>query len=368
METNINMMKDLSFDSSLSSIDEVASSQEYKNKLLVLLQPILDARFPGNFGKQKIRSYKDRITIACPICGDSMKSNNKKRGNFILEGKFKNFYKCHNCNEFKRIDNFFKDFNVNLDLSLINYIAQGTENFTNYTNTRYDMSLFMNMDMIDKYAIDRQEFLKYFGLSEVKESSVWSWLKNRLQFDDTKFMYNAKQNYLLILNLSLSGKILGVQKRLFKGENKYLTYKIGKLYELMKKDSSIIPDEIDTISQLFNICLLNYTKPITLFEGAFDAFLFHNSCANAGANKAFPFDAELNFFYDYDKTGIKKAIEKVKQGHNIFLWGKFLKDINAPYRKKWDLNDAKIWAKENNVNLPKLELYFSNDSLDLLDL
>ncbi len=48
------------------------------------------------------------------------------------------------------------------------------EDFSSFANVKYDMSVFLDMDAIDKYAIDRQEFLKYFGLTEVKESPVWS--------------------------------------------------------------------------------------------------------------------------------------------------------------------------------------------------
>jgi len=290
----IDMTKGLSFDSSLSNIDATVTDVEYKERLLFLLQPILDQRFPGNNGKQSIRPHKDRISFACPYCGDSMKSNHKKRGNFILSGKFTNFFKCHNCDEFKRIDHFFSDYKINLDLSIINYISNGIVDFASHSNTKYDMSLFLDMDMIDKYAIDRQEFLKSFGLIEIKESPVWSWLKNRLQYDDKKFLYSPSGKNIIILNLTPSGKIIGAQKRNFKGSNKYLTYTLDKLYELLNKKEEI-PEEILTISQIFNICLLNYSKPVTLFEGPLDAFLFQNSIANAGAGKSFMLDLPVRY-------------------------------------------------------------------------
>ena len=368
MQSNVDITKGLSFDSSLSSIDATVTSVEYKERLLTLLQPILEQRFPGNTGKQRIRPYKDRISFACPYCGDSMKSNHKKRGNFILEGKFANFFKCHNCDEFKRIDQFFTDYKTNLDLSIINYIAKGIEDFSTYANVKYDMSLFLDMDVIEKYAIDRQEFLRYFGLTEVKESPVWSWLKHRLQYDDKKFMYNASKNYLVILNLTPAGKIIGLQKRLFKGENKYLTYKLDKLYELMKKDAKIIPDEINTLSQLFNICLLNYAKPITLFEGPFDAFLFKNSVANSGANKNFPFDMPVRYWYDDDETGRSKSIQAINDGGEVFLWTKLKYDLELPYRKKWDLNDVLLYLRDKNVKVPNFNEYFSDDELDIIDI
>jgi len=365
---SVNTMKDLSFDSSLSSIDSTVTSTEYKEKIISLLQPILDRRFPGNTGKQRIRPYNDRISFACPYCGDSMKSNHKKRGSFILQGKFANFYKCHNCGEFKRIDRFFSDYKINLDLNVINYIAQGVEDFSTFAASKYDMSIFMDMESIDSYAIDRQEFLKRFALVEVKESSVWSWLKNRLQYDDMRFMYHPKENYIVILNLTQTGKILGVQKRLFKGENKYLTYKLSKLYELFKKDPTLIPEEIDVISQIFNICLLNFSKPITLFEGPFDAFLFKNSVANTGANKAFPLEIPVRYWYDDDKAGRNKSLEKINNGEEVFLWNKLKYDYGLPYRKKWDLNDLLIYFKTKNTKPPYFDEYFSDDELDIIDI
>jgi hypothetical protein len=368
MQTNIDTKKGISFDSSLSNIDRSVSGEEYKENLISLLHPILEKAFPENIPKQKIQSHTDRITFACPYCFDSMKSSYKKRGNFILKGKFTNYFKCFNCGIFKRIDHFFKDYKINLDLSIINYIANNLTDFSTQSDVKYDMSLFLDMESIEKYAINRQEFLTYFNLKEVRNTSVWLWLNHRLQYDESKFMYNERLNHLIILNLTRSGKILGIQKRLFKGNSKYLTYKLSNIYELMKKDSKEIPNEIDMLSQLFNICLVNYSKPITLFEGPLDSFLFKNSIANAGANKSFPIDIPIKYLYDKDKTGVKKSIEHINNGDEVFLWEKYLKDSNAPYKEKWDVTDIMIWAKENNVKLPNILNYFSNDSMDIIDI
>jgi hypothetical protein len=347
--------------------DSVVTPEQYVTALVTLLQPILDQRFPNNHGKQTIRVYKDRISFACPVCGDSQKSNYKKRGNFILKGKFANFFKCHNCGIAQRIDHFFRDFKINLNLDIVNYIAKGIEDFSVYANTKYDMSIFLDMDAIDKYAIDRQEFLKSFGLIEVKESPVWSWLKNRLQYDDSKFMYNLAKNYIVVLNLTPSGKILGVQKRNFRGENKYVTRKLSMLYEMLHKNDKI-PEEIDVLSQLYNICLLNYSKPITLFEGPLDSFLFKNSIAGTGIHKQFPIDIPLRYWFDDDKDGREKSIEKINEGKEIFLWTKFRNDYGLPYRKKWDLNDVLIYLRDKNIKTPNFNEYFSNDKLDIIDI
>ena len=233
------------------------------------------------------------------------------------------------------------------------------------------MSVFLDMEPVEKYALDRQELSKYFGLVEVKNSSVWAWLTNRLQFKEDKFLYHPGKNYLLILNLTQSGKILGAQKRLFKGYNRFESYKLSKLYNLMNKTFDVTKEQLDfldTISMIFNICLLDFSKNITLFEGGMDAFLFKNSIANTGANKKLPIDLNVRYFYDSDETGKKRALQHLEQKDEVFLWDKFLRDIGAPYKLKYDWNDILIWAKKEDVKLPLIDNYFSSDPLDIIDI
>jgi len=366
--TNIGEM---GFDSSLfNEIDNKLTPQEYRQYLMGLLQPILDQRFPTSRGKRTIQPHHDRITFACPYCGDSMKSDYKRRGNFILKGKHNGFFKCHNCGEFKRIDQFFKDYKTELRLEAIDFMMDNLGNWTAVAEGKYDMSVFLDMDKLDKYAIDRQELLRYFGLIEVKDSPVRSWLSNRLQRDFNKFLYNQDKNYLLILNLTQSGKILGAQKRVFKGDNRFQTYKLSKLYELMEKKLDVNEEQLnflDTISMVFNVCLINFNQPVTLFEGPMDAFLFKNAIANTGANKELPIDLPVRYFYDKDQTGTQRAIEHLNKEHEVFLWGKFERDVNLPYRLKFDWNDVMIWAQKNHKKLPLIDQYFSSDPLDIID-
>jgi hypothetical protein len=371
-DLNIKLLGEMGFDSSLhNNIDSTLSNEEFKERILSLLQPILNHRFPNEYQKTQIRPHIGRISFACPYCGDSMKVSHAKRGNFILSGKHKGFFKCHNCGKFKQITNFFKDFKVELKLDAINYLTENLGDFHSYDNAKYDMSVFLDMEHIEKYAIDRKEFLQQFGLVEVKDTPVWSWLTNRVQYREEKFLYNTEKNYLLILNLTQSGKILGAQKRLFKGYNRFESYKLSKLYEMMKKPFDVNEEQkefLDTLSMIFNICLLNFNQKVTLFEGPMDAFLFKNSIANTGANKQLPIDIPVRYFFDSDDTGNKQAIKKINKEEEIFLWNKFLRDAKIPYRNKWDFNDILLYAKQNNIKLPNFELYFSNDSLDIIDL
>ena len=355
---------------SLSEFDASLNSVEFKELLITSLGPVLEQRFPGISGKQKIKSYSDRISFACPICGDSMKNNYKKRGNFILKGKFINFFKCHNCFAFMRIDDFFKEYGVTLNLDAINYIGDTIQDFSINKNldSSGDISLFFDMATIEDLSIDRNYLIERFGLVEAENSSIWDWLKNRLQFDRNKFLYNEKENYLLILNLTPSGKVLGIQKRLFDdSDNKYMTYRLSKLHEKIKSNKKI-PDEIDKLSQIFNICLISYSRPITIFEGPLDSFLFRNSLGNTGVDKHLPFEFPVRYWNDDDKTGRNKSLQLINGGKSVFLWTRLKSQLELPHRRKWDLNDLMIYLKKNNKPVPNFELFFSDDPLDAIDI
>jgi hypothetical protein len=361
----------INFDN-LDDIDSSLTSQEFKERLKLLLQPILDKAFPENFQKRIFQSHIGRISFACPYCSDSAQNDHKKRGNFILTGNYKGFFKCHNCGEFKKISNFFKDFKVELKLDAINYLTENLSDFNNYETAKYDMSILLDMEHLDKYAIDRQKFIKHFELVEVKNSSVWPWLTNRLQYQTEKYLYNPMKNYLFILNLTQSGKILGTQKRKFSTYNRFETYKLSKLYELMEIPLEEIDDEqknyLDMLSMIFNICLINFNKTVTLFEGPMDAFLFKNSIANTGANKELPIDIPVRYFYDSDETGKKKSLKYIDQKQEVFLWDRLINQMELPHKNKWDFNDLLIYIKKNNMKTPLFDYYFSRDPLDAIDI
>jgi len=367
MEKNVNVILDSSFN--IDQSEKIISNDEYINFLVNSFKKINEERFSNDLIKQRIRKHKDRITGSCPVCGDSMKSSWKQRGNIILTGKFANYYKCFNCGLFKRVDYFLKDYHIDINLDMIDHISNGLVDFSSHINTKYDMSLFLDMESIDKYAIDREEFKNDFKLCEIEDFPISSWLKNRLQYDTQKFLFNWRLNQLIILNLTHTGKILGAQKRNFrKDQPKYLTFTLTKIYELMKKDSTAIPEEINMLSQLFNICLVDYSRSVTLFEGPLDSFLFKNSIANAGAHKNFPLDIPLRYFYDDDKDGREKSIEKLNEGAEVFLWTRLKYDLGLPQRSKWDLNDTMIYLRDNKMNTPNFNDYFSKNELDIIDI
>ena len=358
------------FDSSLSeSFDTALSSTEYKNAMVDLFISINKERFKTTPAKQKVYAYSDRINGACPYCMDSMKDSYKKRGNIILKGENAGHFKCFNCGIYKPINDFLTDFKVTPNLELINYLSSiHTEHYKDsYRN--YDISILINPELIEEYAIDREELKSKLNFTEVKQHpTILFWLKNRLQYDEERFLYNLKDDYLVVLNQTKTGKILGFQKRNFrKGYDKYKTFNIRKIYELIDIQKEI-PEDVNVISQLYRIFELRFDKPIILFEGPLDAYLYPNAIASAGAHKQFPLEIPLWYFYDDDKVGRKKAIEKLNNNEYVFLWSKLKNDLNLPYREKWDLNDLKLYLWKENINTPNLENYFSRDPLDIINI
>ena len=351
------------------------TQDEYIQKIILLLQPILKKEFPGNLAKQKIRVYKDRISFACPVCGDSVKSNFKKRGSIILEGKYKNFFKCHNCGHFSSVYKFFKDFGYECDLDILDYISKTTTLDKN-DNKESSLSLFFDLETVNKYALTRENIKKFFKFVEIDGTYGQIYLNKRLQFDKNNFLYDPEKNRIVILNLTNQNRIIGFQTRILQPQNKleeknkYKTYKLSKIYEKLCIQKEI-PENIDNISCLFGIFQVNLMKPVIICEGPFDSFLiqkYYNAVATAGLNKTFPLDLNIMFWNDGDKAGKEKSIIDINKNIYVFLWGKFIKEYNLPIRNKWDITDVFLYFKQQGWNLPDFRRYFSNDPYDIIDM
>lgn len=355
--------------SDLSDIDKASTMDEFADDIMQKVTPILEDRFRECIPKQKPSRKHGRISIACPYCGDSMKNDYAKRGNFILSGKYIGMYKCHNCGMYKRIDSFFSDFNTLLSLENVNFISSVAGKFEHTGDNKYDVSYLLDTEWIERIAIDREEYKKQFGLIEVDNSSIIGWLDKRMQYDHSKFLYDAGHSKLLILNNTPGGKILGLQRRLFNGPSRFETESITKMYEHMGKsmEEGMDWDYLDTLSMVFNITTVDIRKPITVLEGPMDSFMLKNAIANTGANKGLPIDIPVKYWYDFDKTGIKRSIEYIGKGNYVFLWSKLISEYQLPYREKWDLNDLIVYLKQHSIRIPNFQKYFSNDPFDVID-
>jgi hypothetical protein len=360
------------FDTSAISTDRHITKDELVKEMLVKLDIILKREFPNNPQRQKVKVHKDRLSFAAPCCGDSATDNSKKRGNIILEGKFKNMYKCHNCGVCMSVNNFFKKYGQNLSFEAISYIVDNSAELSYGGNFIAFAESIYNVKEAEEYAVDREWFKQAYNLQECNAGGkAYSYLVSRKQYSFGKFLYSPTHELLFVLNLTPNGKILGMQVRHmaanYKGP-KYKTYSLSKIYQTFLKSSYAIPDEVDTISMIFNILLIDYSRDVIVMEGPMDSFLVPNAIALCGAGKHITFPFKCRYLFDSDKEGRKHAIEYVNGGNEVFLWERYKYDNHMPDRPKWDINDAFIWAEKNNVKLKKLDDYFSDDTLDIIDI
>lgn len=345
--------------------------EELVQELIPKVQHILNKRFPGNRQRQTIKVNKDTMMFAAPCCGDSASDDYKKRGNIILDGKFKNLYKCHNCGCCMSVYKFLRTYDEDLSLRVIDYMVNNAPDHDKVDANKLTAVLY-DTDIIDEYAIERGYFKTKCNLVECTGTYAQKYLYGRMQYNLDKFLYHPKHNLLFVLNLTERGKIIGAQVRSLNpnGPRGYKTYKLSKLYSLMMHEERTIPEEIENLSMMFNILLIDYNKPITVLEGPLDSFLINNAIATCGAGNRMKYQMRVRYMFDDDKTGREHAIEKINNGYQIFLWDKLKEDISLPRKNpigsKWDMNDLVLWTSRNGVKIPDLSSYFSNNPMDII--
>jgi len=325
---------------------------------------------------QRLKIYKgaNRLNFCCPYCGDSTDPK-KKRGNLYLDTLS---YKCYNggCEIFKSLNDFTRDFELRhlLKPEEISEIAE--INRDNYRRKKIRNSIDYFITENYKEILVKRDYLKSkLGLIELKGTYGEKWLIERNHIPDAKFLWDPRRRSLYLLNLTGDeSMVLGLQIRpiVKKSHSKYFTYKLSGIYKklLNVSDPEIIlkAEEVDPVSSVFGFATVDLDSMITTFEGPLDAWLSPNSIALCSINNPFPFDVEnKRWFLDGDKTGRDKSRDLLKKGEEVFLWGKFLRESEIPERDKWDLNDIVNFLRSTGKKIKRLDNYFSNEVLDIID-
>jgi predicted RNA-binding Zn-ribbon protein involved in translation (DUF1610 family) len=326
------------------------------------LQDILNNQF-NDYERRRVDPKINRLNFACPYCGDSHTDAHKKRGNIYT---LTYYYKCYNCGKYRNLEQFLKDFNKKLETNELLLAREMNE--SGRTEQRFiDPMMLHDTAELVKWSVDRSEIEEKFKLVPLDRTKVFVYLKKRLQPDLTRFSWNHDKQQLYIFHLiPNTTRVLGYQIRNFVSTPKYLTFKLSRIYEELGKTVTEEVLSLDDISSAFGILEMDLTKPVTVFEGPLDSFLYKNSIATCSSNIDSPIQlSTLRYMYDYDKAGREAALEKLNEGKTVFLWKKLFHDtgIDEPI-KKMDLTDLVILAKRKNIQFPRLSDYFSNDKYD----
>jgi hypothetical protein len=349
------------------------TEDEFRDQIIPVLENILRKEFPNSTRRQTIKRFKDRLNFACPICGDSAHDDSKKRGNIILEGQYRNMYKCHNCGISMSLKKFFDRFGkygtLSNDASMYLFTKKPVYDYNATISKNSD--LLVEIQEIEELCVPREVLKERLGLIELDiPSKARNYLIGRHQFDFKKFLYSPYNDELFVLNLTPKGNIFALQIRSLKPNYngpKYRTFCLSNIHETYLNETDVEKYKpYDSLSMLFNVLTVDYSRDVFVTEGPMDSFLIRNCIAACGGSKKIPLDTDMYYIYDYDEAGEKYAMDAMKEGRMVFLWKKFAEYMNLPKRKKWDWNDLVIYCSQNGLNIPNHTEFFSNDQLDMM--
>ena len=343
--------------------------EAFRNKVEGLVEDILVSAH-GKGAKARIKKMHNRLNFACPYCGDSSTDMLKKRGNLFWDTLY---YHCYNygCNIHKSVSELINDYipnglNSTERIGVIDYIKSHSRK-TVRQSVRYEI-----FENLYKLAVPLDLFMERTGTKKINENSPgYEYLKNRLLVRSADgFTYG--NNKLYILNLTNDRKrVVGFQMRnLGRSGSKYQTYNIEKLYGFcgleLPEGSEV--EKLNDVSTLFGILDIDFTRPVTIFEGPIDAKFMGNSLAlcTVGRNvEQFQDIPTIRYMFDNDKAGKNAMRDLLKTGKEVFLWSKFISTFNLNEFEIKDLNDLILICYKNKLDAYKyIGSYFSSNSLD----
>jgi hypothetical protein len=339
--------------------------------------------------------HPERLACACPVCGDSDKQPSKRRGNLYLKNMR---YKCFNCDYSSTFLGLLKrfDYQISTDkkLELVEYISNNIEN-TSWNDDQYFANTLDKLipieDLTNYFNNDPDSKITDFRPVQ-KGSIVYKYLVNRKIFEHSDiyegtYWHTNKWSEPVLINVNQAkDHVLGIQTRNLKADRTkrfYKIFKFSELYNAVYPDKELDEIEVigyDKLSYLYNILKVDWTRPVTVFEGFLDTKFFPNAIGCTGTSTDLTFilnqEADIRFVYDYDKTGMKKTKKMLSQEYSVFLWDLFFKEWSkqsknpqSAYRKIIsnivDLNDVGKVVTNPYIKL-EMERFFSRDRMDLM--
>lgn len=347
--------------------------------------------------KKIIKDYPDRLNFACPICSDSEKVVSKKRGNLYLKNMQFICFNESGCN--RSFIKLLKTFNIDIDLQkkldIYNYIDTNVKYKKEDNFVIQKLDRLIDIDFLSDY-LNNNPSTQFSKFSPIKlNSAAYQYLKYDRLIENFENIYEAeyaitpkwKEKVIVLLNKS-GKKVLGLQIRNLKaGEKRWFkTFNFEKLHNILHPEDPL--DELEAvsynkISNFYNILNVNWDQPVTIFEGYLDSIFYPNSIGAIGLNSIDEMEflmseeLEIQFFFDQDNVGVKKALTMLEKGNKVFLWQRLVEDLLKNKTDKYEAKRYLLKIKDLNklvqemkntdpYNKLKLNKYFSRDFFDKL--
>jgi len=319
----------------------------------------------------------DKISVRCPICGDSSTDKRMKRGIFLF-GEEPYYYYCHNggCPASSGIPA--------VSMMKKHYPVYYKEYTKSYWKGKKSGSAKQNNDLIKTYSRRYLESKKLHSvvLSENQSSSlvnfskpdIMNLIKNNIDMklfkkgtkEVTEFVKsrNLPEKYNDILYYCDNGRYF--KKRIiipFESKNEIYYFQGRSIAKEIPKYKNPVSD----YKPFYNIFNIDQTKEVMILEGPIDSFFIKNSIAIIGTNNSDDKKLDLlnaKYIFDNDITGCRKSLKYLEKGKTIFLWKKFLKALGVKIFNSEikDIND--LYMKgilKDELNYDDLKEYFTKN-------
>ena len=319
------------------------------------IEQVLIKRFPSEPYKHHVKRTSKGLRFHCPFCGDTYNPRATPRGNLYLKTKH---YLCFNGGCFesmslqKFVSKFSSEFNIDIDgmdLTALSSDEIRSDSAYNKLILTKDNDIYNYVDDMGllNYLPNVADIINLFGLRNVyslpADSEVRKFLnrRNAYQIPDLnkRVFSNVTDDKIFIMNVDdLSGKLLSYSSR----DINKKSYIIQIYSDILKFWAPQIPeilqeniDFLDNISSYFNILNLDFSEPINVAEGQFDAMFLNNYMALQGVSKI-DFVIKhmklnhINAFMDRDGAGYKTTF-RLLDGYGIFLWSSVIEKLKRAF-------------------------------------
>ena len=280
----------------------------------------------------------DNWNFRCVVCGDSKKSQTKKRGWILVNGTKVTYY-CHNCGYNKRILTFLKEhfpavakeYTKHLFKSTSKQSKQSKLVQTTVEDTSSNQIQNIGLQKLCKLPEDHPAVKYFMGRQmPLRFMRYFYWADNYCEYINSvipdKFeKVPAEDPRIVIPFYTLHRKVFAVQGRAIGKSNlRYITIKFD-----------------ETHKKIFGLERMDRNKTILVFEGAFDSIFMPNAIAFGGADLDFNYLLELatkdKYIFCYDneprnKEMCRRIVKVLKSGFKVCLMPNKLKkhgkDIN----------------------------------------
>lgn len=317
---------------------------------------------------------RDLSVFRCPFCGDSKKAESKTRG-YFFSVEDKAIFKCHNCGLSMSLLKFLTEIAPTLasEYRYEKFALSGTNRFKRpkdeenkdrfvtttaqrLQRTKGVLSFCDRILSLPEHHHAR-EYLDGRKIPEHMQAKLY-YIDNIQDlaavipgYRDRKF---RAQDAIVIPFFDDEGVLTYLQVRFFEGSFRYMTFQVE-----------------DEGKKIWGLDRVDWTKPVYVCEGPFDAMFVDNCIAVAGAS----ITSELKYFQERAKSDVILIFDKdyrtnyevftmmkdaVDSGQKVVLYDdKFVaKDLNAQVESGMSIEELNRYLKSRTFHglMAKLEL------------